>query len=139
MRTILVLSLLLFSRMAFSFETGEYFGESADHTEACGMELVQNASSVLLKSMYCRGFSWDHARELTFGHSEETYGGTHYFYEVSAEQVTTNGVSDNKDLVQHESITNGIGEIAYHVILSDRYNTREVNLILSKVSKNRVK
>lgn len=67
MKAVSIIFLSLCSQMAFAFETGKYSGMNADQTQKCEIELVQNASTIVLKSIFCSsggfGMSWDKVRE----------------------------------------------------------------------------
>jgi hypothetical protein len=106
------LALFLISSTAFSFETGIYHGESADHKQICDANIKQNTKSITINKFICTNSkngiesNWN-PEELSFGH------------------------------FQTGSPTNGIGtstDISANAIVYIMANDPSVNIIIESLS-----
>lgn len=137
MKEALFLFLLLFSQMAFSFETGEYHGRNKEGTQFCDLELVQNAASIVLQRRWCRtantGYGSSKKEELRFGHSEKREGSALFKFDVSADQVRINWVDSQINSSLNEVITRiDEGKISYQFSFKDIYGPTQFDIELTK-------
>ena len=74
---ITVFSLCLLSTYAYSFETGVYHGESANHRQVCDLNIVQNVNSISINQFECHDLDTTMSTSLDpstydFGHFEQS-------------------------------------------------------------------
>jgi hypothetical protein len=137
MKNVLLLSALFLCFNAHSFETGLYHGESADGTQVCDINLMQNANSLLLKELKCLNHELNYTMELdgpteiSFGHVEGDDDGFHF--EIDGSSVNYHAkfqeiggpvaFTENLDSLEN-------GNLHYEFKLGGLYPT--FNLILAK-------
>jgi hypothetical protein len=86
MKTLSLIFLSLIISSAYSFETGKYRGETADGSQYCELDIIQNAKSHTINNLNCEDLNL--GRSITAEPKEWPFGKTKQYFQEQKMTMT---------------------------------------------------